>query len=67
MKKMKKKFKAGMIADQTYPRGDKPAAAPTASRWVISWSKVWPAVSKSANLCPGLHQLGGSRRPGSCL
>lgn len=28
---------------------------------------MWPAVSKSANLCPGLHQLGGSRRPGFCL
>ena len=23
-----------------------------------------PAVSKSANFCPGLHQLGGSRRLG---
>lgn len=27
---------------------------------------MWPEVSKSANLCPGLHQLGGSRRPGFC-
>lgn len=33
-------------------RGNNPAAATRASR-----SKVWPAVSKSANFCPGLHQL----------
>ena len=56
-----------MKTRKTYPRGDSPAAAPRASKCVISWSKVCPAVSKSANFCPGLHQLGGSRRPGFTL
>lgn len=55
--RIKKKKKRG-----SYARGDNHAAAPRASRRLISRKRVCPAVSKSTNFWPGLHQLTGLAR-----